>query len=87
MSFQDLSDLVGGRRGWERRRDSGIGEEIPGVLWRGDITNSFVSYTPYKWGVSVGSLTSVGGAVFGDSLYGQCKVGVLCTIWWVLSSC
>ena len=86
MSFQDLSDLVGGRRGWERRRDSGIGEEMPGSLWGGDITNNFVSHTPCKWGVSEGSLTSVCGPVFWDILYRKCKVGMCCVLYgWVFS--
>ena len=74
MSVYDLSDLLRGdeeRRWLESGRDSGIGDEwwsTRDSLWRGDITKNYVSYKPYKWGVSMGSLTSVGQ---GDR---QCKV-------------
>ena len=70
MSVYDLSDILRGdgeKRWLESGRDSGIGDEwwsTRDSLWRGDITKNYVSYKPYKWGVSVGSLTSVG----------QCKV-------------
>ena len=54
---------------------SGIGEDLS--AWTGDITKNFVKYKPYKLGVSVGSLTNVGGAVLGGSLGRQCKVSVV----------
>ena len=76
MSCYDLSDLLGGEGGgrWrESERDSGIGED-GWSAWTGDITKNFVNYKPYKLGVSVGSLTNVGGAVLGGSMCRQCKV-------------
>ena len=74
MSCYDLSDFLGGEGGgrWSES-DSGIGENCLRT-WTGDITKNFVNYRPYKLGVSVGSLTNVGGAVLGDSLCRQCKV-------------
>jgi hypothetical protein len=76
MSCYDLSDLLGGEGGgrWSER-DSGVGEDCFNA-WTGDITKNFVKYKSYKLGVSVGSLTNVGGAVLRGSMCRLCKVSL-----------
>ena len=90
--LSDVLREEGKSRWWESGRDSGIEEEWGstresswrGDEWwsmstlRGDIAKNWVSYKPNKFGVSVGSLISVGQEGGGGRLdgVGQCKVSV-----------